>query len=161
MHLLISKSNLTTVCVCMCTSCCRIPPGIKLWAPVMGVPGRGLFVQWSNGEVSSSCQQPSAAAVCRGRPWQPMQAQPQFGVDFKLLDSTQSLRWLCERHASLDPCSFIVFALQCTHCTAPVLPLYWLCNACALYLYRLACSTQLVYRPAATLRMNSQSSTGP
>jgi hypothetical protein len=38
------------VCVLLC---CRIPPGTKLWAPVMGVPGRGLFVQWSNGEVSS------------------------------------------------------------------------------------------------------------
>lgn len=26
-----------------------IPPAPGLWAPVMGVPGRGLFVQWSNG----------------------------------------------------------------------------------------------------------------
>jgi len=28
-----------------------IPPGSPLWAPVMGVPGRGLFAQWSKGEV--------------------------------------------------------------------------------------------------------------
>lgn len=38
--------------VLLCCAACRIPPGTGLWVPVMGVPGRGLFAQWSAGQVS-------------------------------------------------------------------------------------------------------------
>uniref|UniRef100_A0A383W0A8 Uncharacterized protein n=1 Tax=Tetradesmus obliquus TaxID=3088 RepID=A0A383W0A8_TETOB len=36
-----------------------IPPAPGLWAPVMGVPGRGLFVQWSNGSYPEAAGPPS------------------------------------------------------------------------------------------------------
>lgn len=44
------------VCVCVRVLCLlpcpRIPPNPDYWGPVMGVPGRALYVQFSNGEVS-------------------------------------------------------------------------------------------------------------
>ncbi|KAF6263802.1 hypothetical protein COO60DRAFT_344392 [Scenedesmus sp. NREL 46B-D3] len=36
-----------------------IPPAPGLWAPVMGVPGKGLFAQWSNGSYPEAAGAPS------------------------------------------------------------------------------------------------------